>query len=339
MRMILAATLALLPHVALAVGSDDSQPPTPTETTTKCEKGTVWDEKTKTCIKAEESSLNDDQRFGAVRELAYAGRYDEATAVLAAMREGETSRVMTYQGFLLRQTGRGPVGAVEASASGEATYFDAPIRIGSILIVFWGCVGFLVGVIIALQLAYPDLNLEPYFNFGRMRPLHTSAVVFAFGGTALITTSFYVVQRTCRTRLFSDSLAWFVFWGYQLFIVMAATGYLLGITEKVDAMRGGPKANEYSVRLELQADYLAGVWAYHANKMRDMLEKGDVEEAMICAKQIGDDTLQKRAQGYVVPDSFTHGTSEQRARWFTKGLKSGSLKGAEELFAIPYEDL
>ncbi|MGB3249118.1 MAG: hypothetical protein WBB13_08110 [Tabrizicola sp.] len=106
MRMILAATLALLPHVALAVGSDDSQPPTPTETTTKCEKGTVWDEKTKTCIKAEESSLNDDQRFGAVRELAYAGRYDEATAVLAAMREGETSRVMTYQGFLLRQTGR-----------------------------------------------------------------------------------------------------------------------------------------------------------------------------------------------------------------------------------------
>ena len=106
MRMILAATLALLPHVALAVGSDDSQPPTPTETTTKCEKGTVWDEKTKTCIKAEESSLNDDQRFGAVRELAYAQRYDEATVVLAAMREGETSRVMTYRGFLLRQTGR-----------------------------------------------------------------------------------------------------------------------------------------------------------------------------------------------------------------------------------------
>lgn len=105
MRMILAATLALAPHFALAVGSDDSQPPTPTQTTTECEKGTVWDEKTKTCIKAEESSLNDDQRFGAVRELAYAGRYDEAMAVLAAMREGETSRVMTYQGFLLRQTG------------------------------------------------------------------------------------------------------------------------------------------------------------------------------------------------------------------------------------------
>lgn len=106
MRMILAATLALVPHLVLAVGSDDSQPPTPTQTTTECEKGTVWDEKTKTCIKAEDSSLNDDQRFGAVRELAYAGRHDEAMVVLAAMREGETSRVMTYQGFLLRQTGR-----------------------------------------------------------------------------------------------------------------------------------------------------------------------------------------------------------------------------------------
>lgn len=105
MRTILAATLALIPHVVLAAGSDDSQPPTPTETTTKCETGTVWDEKTKTCVKAEDSSLNDDQRFGAVRELAYAGRYDEAMTVLATMREGETSRVMTYRGFLLRQTG------------------------------------------------------------------------------------------------------------------------------------------------------------------------------------------------------------------------------------------
>jgi len=105
MRMVLAATLAFLPYMALAVGSDDSQPPTPTQTTTECEKGTVWDEKTKTCIKAEESSLNDDQRFGAVRELAYVGRYDEAASVLATMREGETSRVMTYRGFLLRQTG------------------------------------------------------------------------------------------------------------------------------------------------------------------------------------------------------------------------------------------
>lgn len=106
MRMILAAALILAPQLALAVGSDDSEPPTPTETTTECAKGEVWDEKTKTCIKAEESSLNDDQRFGAVRELAYAGRPDEAMAILATMTEGETSRVMTYRGFLLRQTGR-----------------------------------------------------------------------------------------------------------------------------------------------------------------------------------------------------------------------------------------
>jgi tetratricopeptide (TPR) repeat protein len=105
MRMILAAAFVLAPFVALAAGSDDTEPPTPTETTTKCEEGTVWDEKTKLCVKPEESSLNDDQRFGAVRELAYAGRYDEAKEVLAAMTEGETARVLTYQGFLLRQTG------------------------------------------------------------------------------------------------------------------------------------------------------------------------------------------------------------------------------------------
>ena len=110
-------------------------------------------------------------------------------------------------------------------------YMDGPIRAGVILTVFWGVVGFLVGVIVASQLAWPDLNIGPWLNFGRLRPLHTSAVVFAFGGTALVTTSMYVVQRTCRARLWGGNLAWFVFWGYQLFIVMAATGYLLGITQ------------------------------------------------------------------------------------------------------------
>jgi predicted Zn-dependent protease len=106
MRMILTAVLALTPQLALAVSSDDSAPPTPTETTTDCAKGEVWDEKTKACIKAEEQSLNDDQRYGAVRELAYVGRHDEALAILATMTEGETTRVLTYQGFLLRQTGK-----------------------------------------------------------------------------------------------------------------------------------------------------------------------------------------------------------------------------------------
>lgn len=106
MRMILAAALALTPQLAFAVGSDDSEPPTPTETTTECAKGEIWDEKTKACVKADEQSLNDDQRFDAVRELAYAGRHDEAMAILALMTEGETPRVLTYQGYLLRQTGR-----------------------------------------------------------------------------------------------------------------------------------------------------------------------------------------------------------------------------------------
>jgi Flp pilus assembly protein TadD len=105
-RIILAAALAFAPQLAQAVGSDHSEPPTPTETTTACATGEIWDETTKACVKAEDTSLNDDQRFGAVRELAYAGRHAEALDVLATMTEGETSRVMTYQGFLLRQTGR-----------------------------------------------------------------------------------------------------------------------------------------------------------------------------------------------------------------------------------------
>jgi cytochrome c oxidase cbb3-type subunit I len=118
-----------------------------------------------------------------------------------------------------------------AGVAANSEYMDGPVRFGVIATLFWGLAGFLVGVIIAAQLAFPDLNIEPYLNFGRLRPLHTSAVVFAFGGNALIATSFYVVQRTSRARLFGGDLGWFVFWGYQLFIVMAATGYLLGITE------------------------------------------------------------------------------------------------------------
>jgi cytochrome c oxidase cbb3-type subunit I len=110
-------------------------------------------------------------------------------------------------------------------------YDDEPIRWGVIATIFWGMAGFLVGLYIALQLAFPVLNLGlEYTTFGRLRPLHTSAVIFAFGGNALIATSFYVVQRTCRARLAFPGLARFVFWGYQLFIVLAATGYLLGIT-------------------------------------------------------------------------------------------------------------
>ncbi|MDP3551787.1 MAG: cytochrome-c oxidase, cbb3-type subunit I [Novosphingobium sp.] len=117
-------------------------------------------------------------------------------------------------------------------APDQGRYDDDPIRWGVIATVFWGMAGFLAGLFIALQLALPVLNLGfEWTAFGRVRPLHTSAVIFAFGGNALIATSFYVVQRTCRARLAFPGLARFVFWGYQLFIVLAATGYLLGITQ------------------------------------------------------------------------------------------------------------
>ncbi|MFC7290525.1 cytochrome-c oxidase, cbb3-type subunit I [Hirschia litorea] len=113
-------------------------------------------------------------------------------------------------------------------------YEDGIIKAGVAASMFWGIAGLLVGVIIALQLTWPNLFYFDDFgflNFGRLRPLHTSAVIFAFGGNVLISSSFYVVQRTCRTRLAGGAWPWFVFWGYQLFIVIAATGYLMGITQ------------------------------------------------------------------------------------------------------------
>ena len=114
----------------------------------------------------------------------------------------------------------------------EGVYDDDPVRWGVIATIFWGVAGLAVGLYIALQLAFPALNLGiEYTSFGRLRPLHTSAVVFAFGGNALIATSFYVVQRTCRARLAFPGAARFVFWGYQLFLVLAATGYVMGVTE------------------------------------------------------------------------------------------------------------
>jgi cytochrome c oxidase cbb3-type subunit 1 len=119
-------------------------------------------------------------------------------------------------------------------AEERSGYADSVIKAGVIASMVWGIAGMLVGLIIALQLSFPDLFYfpdQPWTNFGRMRPLHTSAVIFAFGGNVLIATSFYVVQRTCRARLFGGSLAWFVFWGYNTFIVLAGTGYLLGITQ------------------------------------------------------------------------------------------------------------
>jgi len=111
-------------------------------------------------------------------------------------------------------------------------YHDNVVRAATIAVVFWGVVGFLVGDIIAWQLAFPALNLDlPWTTFGRLRVLHTSGVIFAFGGNALLATSFYIVQRTSRARLWGRWLPWFVFWGWQLMLVMAASGYVLGITQ------------------------------------------------------------------------------------------------------------
>lgn len=110
----------------------------------------------------------------------------------------------------------------------------------------------------------------------------------------------------------------------------------LGITAKMDQMRGRVSQTEYnglSVRLELQADCFAGVWANHAQAARQLLEQGDVEEAMNAAAKIGDDALQRAGGGAVVPDSFTHGTSAQRQRWFDNGLKNGSVKGCDTFSA------
>jgi predicted metalloprotease len=102
----------------------------------------------------------------------------------------------------------------------------------------------------------------------------------------------------------------------------------LGISDKMERLRGQlsqEEYNKYSVMLELQADFLAGVWAKHAQSMKNILEEGDIEEALNAATAIGDDRLQKESQGYVVPESFTHGTSKQRYYWFKKGFDTGDI--------------
>ena len=111
---------------------------------------------------------------------------------------------------------------------------------------------------------------------------------------------------------------------------------LLGITGQVDRQRGRvsqAQYNDLSVRLELQADFLAGVWARNAHEMENILEEGDVEEALRAASAIGDDRIQMRTRGYVVPESFTHGTSEQRVRWFRKGIETGDMSQGDTFSA------
>jgi len=118
----------------------------------------------------------------------------------------------------------------------------------------------------------------------------------------------------------------------QAYVIAHEIGHhvqnLLGISEKVRELRQGAReaeANALSVRLELQADCLAGIWAYHADRVKNILEEGDIEEALKAASSIGDDRLQKQTRGYIVPDSFTHGSSEQRVRWFRRGVETGDF--------------
>ncbi len=139
--------------------------------------------------------------------------------------------------------------------SEQMTYNDKVVRQFSIMTIVWGIVGMLVGVLIASQLAWPAMNFDTaWLSFGRLRPLHTNAVIFAFGGSALFATSYYVVQRTCHTALFAPKLASFTFWGWQLIILSAAITLPLGITS----------AKEYA-ELEWPIDILiAVVWISYA---------------------------------------------------------------------------
>ncbi|XVJ69366.1 MAG: metalloprotease [Rhizobacter sp.] len=128
----------------------------------------------------------------------------------------------------------------------------------------------------------------------------------------------------------------------QAYVIAHEVGHhvqhLMGITAKVDARRGRvseAEQNALSVRLELQADCFAGIWAHHAQAARQILEKGDIEEALNAASQIGDDTLQRQSQGTVRPETFTHGSSAQRVRWFKVGLQSGDLNQCQTFDGRP----
>jgi predicted metalloprotease len=126
----------------------------------------------------------------------------------------------------------------------------------------------------------------------------------------------------------------------QAYVIAHEVGHhvqkLLGALDKVHAQKrssGKGEANEASVRLELQADFYAGVWAHHAQRMKDILDKNDIEEGLAAASAIGDDKLQMQSQGYVAPDSFTHGSSAQRVRWFRKGWESGDIRQGDTFSA------
>jgi cytochrome c oxidase cbb3-type subunit 1 len=154
----------------------------------------------------------------------------------------------------------------------KVSYNDKVVRQFALMTVVWGVVGMLVGVVIAAQLLFPALNFDlPWLTFSRLRPLHTNAVIFAFGGCAIFATSYYIVQRTCHVRLFSDRLAAFTFWGWQLVIVLAAVSLPLGLTS----------GKEYA-ELEWPIDILiALVWVSYAVVFLGTLAKRRVEHIYV----------------------------------------------------------
>ncbi len=170
----------------------------------------------------------------------------------------------------------------------EQVYNYKVVRQFTIMTVVWGIVGMLVGVIIAAQLAWPALNFDTaWFSFGRLRPLHTNAVIFAFGGSALFATSYYVVQRTCHTRLFAGPLAAFTFWGWQLVIVLAAITLPLGYTA----------SKEYA-ELEWPIDVLiAVVWVSYAIVFFGTLMKRKIRHIYVANWFFG---------GFIITIAFLH---------------------------------
>src|SRR6476661_3311327 len=161
--------------------------------------------------------------------IASAKALDAAFAFHAAL--SAAASVAVVFGIINRYFDR-PAELAPAEINGRPNYNMGPIKFSSVMAMFWGIAGFLVGLIIASQLAWPALNFDlPWTSFGRLRPLHTSAVIFAFGGNVLLATSFYVVQKTSRVRLAGRWAPWAVVWGWQLLIAVAGTGYLLGVTQ------------------------------------------------------------------------------------------------------------
>ncbi|MBK6638921.1 MAG: cytochrome-c oxidase, cbb3-type subunit I [Rhodocyclaceae bacterium] len=185
----------------------------------------------------------------------------------------------------------------------QATYHYKVVRQFSVMTVIWGVVGMLVGVIIAAQLVWPELNVHEFLSYGRLRPLHTNAVIFAFGGCALFATSYYVVQRTCHTPLFAPGLATFTFWGWQLVIVFAALSLPLGYTQ----------GKEYA-ELEWPIDLLITVvWVSYAIVFFGTIMKRTVRHIYVANWFFG---------GYILTVALLHVVNSAAVPVFSAGILS-----------------